>query len=156
MFEEKAHEYDHQANKVWHAKLRNQTEESEKAPHDNVREESELKGVLRSPADNERMEFVGAVEVVVLKGVDDVESNEPTDDREGEKDRSEMKIAANSQPCAEWSQRKGDAEVDMSEVGETFGERVKANDREGHGRKNKTDEVDEPGDGAECRGAENA
>ena len=46
-----------------------------------------------------------------------------------------MNIASNGEPCADGSQGKSDAEVDMSKVGETFGKGIETNNREAPGGK---------------------
>ena len=46
-------------------------------------------GVARAPAHDQRMQAVLAVEFIILQGVDDVETDEPEDDGDGQQHRQQ-------------------------------------------------------------------
>jgi hypothetical protein len=50
-------------------------------------EEGELQRILRAPAHDQGMKAVGAVEFVILDGVNDVESDQPADNSQREDNR---------------------------------------------------------------------
>ena len=104
------------------------------------------------------MQAVCAVEFIVLQRVNDVEANEPEDNGPGQNqgkegaflqqepsvfDGEKIKAALDRQPGADGGQRQGEAEINVSEIREAFGQRIKANQEKRHGRKIETSPVDE-------------
>lgn len=122
MFEKERDENEQRADVKGDAEAVEEAENDEQAPHHEVNEEGELEGVLGSPADHERVEVVFAVEVVILNGVDDVEADEPADDSKPKDDGDDVDGSTDGEPGADGSEREGDAEVDVGEVGEAFGQ----------------------------------
>ena len=95
------------------------------------------------------------VEFVVLQGVDQVESDEPEDD--GEREQEDLHPlqpghggAADGEPGADGSKGEGEAEEDMGEIGESFRERIEADDGKSDGGEPETHRIDEPRRGDEA------
>src|SRR5688572_4791734 len=143
VFEEEAGEDDQEGDKVGNPEAGEQSVDREQAPHKQVDKEGKLKRVFWAPADDEGMEAVGAVEVVVLDGIDDVEADQPADDGEREDDGRDVELPADGEPSADGSEGEGDAEVDVGEVGEALRERIKTDDGEGDGGEKEAEPVDE-------------
>src|SRR6266581_1173165 len=77
MFQQQAAQNDDQRDQVCHAEHAKQSEGGQQAPHQEVRQESRLQRVLRTPPNDQRMQAVPAVELVVLQCVDNVEADQP-------------------------------------------------------------------------------
>src|ERR1044071_4918520 len=104
------------------------------------------------------MEAVGPIEFIVLEGVNDVEADEP-EDHGGSKDqgkegapgrreppvfdREKVKAARDGEPGPDGRQGQGQAEVDMGEIGEAFGQRIEADEEEGDRREVETGAVEQ-------------
>src|SRR5437762_11197373 len=95
------------------------------------------------------MQLMRAVELVILQRVNDVEADEPEHDRRRQQQRQDRAFAQwleceavlDREPRADGRQREGYTEKHVREIGEALGERIKADEKQRHGREVKTDFV---------------
>src|SRR5205807_266442 len=123
-----------------------------------VRQQGRLLRVLRAPANDQRMQAVLAVEFVVLQRVNDVETDQPKhdssrhydrqkgtllQDQPALLDREKIETSFDREPRANGREGKSQAEENVREIREAFGQRIKAHRKQGNRRKVKTDWIDE-------------
>ena len=86
---------------------------------------------FRNPkCDDKRTQIFPAIEVIILRGVDDIEPGDPANYSKAKNHWRQSKLAGLCQPRADWSNREREAEKKMRRVRETFRERVKENDQQ--------------------------
>ena len=76
------------------------------------------------------MQTFAAIEIVVLRGVDEVEAAHPAKHAEAENEWRQREPAGLRKPGSDWGDTQSKAEKKMSRVGKTFREGVKENDCE--------------------------
>ena len=101
--------------------------------HDRVKERRHDEGSSGAQARRNGSQAFAAVELLVLKRIDDVEARRPEEDREAEEDRQGRNGAAHRDPCPDGRQREAKAEDEMGERGEALrvgvGEQKRQRDR---------------------------
>ena len=73
--------------------------------------------------------FSCAIELIILRGVDDIETGDPANYAEAKNDWRESKFAGLRNPCADRRNRQREAEKKMRRGREAFRQRVKENDQ---------------------------
>ena len=68
---------DHHADPVGHFECGQQAEDHEQDEHDNMHEKGGVQRIGRAPAHDDGVQFVRAVELKILNGVNDVEPDQP-------------------------------------------------------------------------------
>src|SRR5437667_10869696 len=101
-----------------------------------MRQESGFQRVVRTPANDQRMQAMFSVELIVLERVDDIEADEPKDDGHGQDqgkecallenqpsifDGKELEAAFERQPRAEGRERQGEAEEEEGKISHALG-----------------------------------
>lgn len=159
---------DQHSDPVRETEAREQSQKDQQSEHQDVREQSGLQGVVWPPAHDERMQFVSAVKIVILNGVDHVEADEPEEHHDGHgggQQRAvaqvaqhllepmparrvgggvdELEAARHGNPRAHRRQCEREAQHHVGEIGEAFGEGVKENHRQCRGGQHEAKWVDE-------------
>src|SRR5947208_4867237 len=110
------------------------------------------------------MQLMRAVELVILQRVNDVKADEPEHDRRRQQQRQDRAFAQwpeceavlDREPRADGRQREGYTEKHVREIGEALGERIKADEKQRHGREVKTDFVQQETEENEAQTAQRA
>src|SRR5690606_14645657 len=91
------------------------------------------------------MQLLVAIELLVLKRINDVKTAYPGDYGQGKQDGKQGKRAGNHQIGANRGQRKSQPQNQMAQSGKPFGIAVTQHNQQGHRGQVKTKRVDEPG-----------
>ncbi len=93
---------------------------------------------------HQRTQSLCAIELMILRRVDDVEARDPEQHREREHQRRQREVPAHGQPRADWGHREREPEEEMAERREALGERVEEDDQQRDGRQAKAERIDPP------------
>ncbi len=99
-----------------------EAEGDQSGEHEPVKDLGEEQAFLDAEFDDERVEIGLAIEGVVLGGVDEIETGDPEKHGEGEDEWWQSEVALDGEPSADWRDGEGEAEEEVAEGGEPFGE----------------------------------
>src|SRR5258706_8335868 len=110
------------------------------------------------------MQALPPVEFVVLKGVNDVEANQPEYDRHAEQQgddprlfgegRGKSEAALDRKPGSDGRERQRQAEPEMSVIREPFRQGIEADKKEGYRRETEANRIEQPTGHNETAGAQ--
>src|SRR5207253_8869879 len=86
-----------------------------------------------------------AINVVIVRHIDQIETGDPTDHSSGRNDRCKIDMASLGNPRPDRGEGQREAKKKMGRGGEAFCERVEKNDGEGNRRENESQAIDERG-----------
>lgn len=99
-----------------------EAEGDQSGEHQPVKDLSEEQAFLDAEFDDERVEIGLTIKSVVLGSVDEIETGDPEKHGEGEDEWWQSEVALDGEPGADWRDGEGEAEEEVAEGGEPFGE----------------------------------
>ena len=127
------------------AQIRQPPEHSEHREHQPVQRLRQRHASCDAHFHHERMQPLGAIEFMILRGVNDVEPGHPQQHRQRENQRRKIEMPAHGEPCADGRNGKREAEKEVAEMREPLRERIEKHNRERHGREPEAQRIDECG-----------
>src|SRR5689334_4065625 len=142
MFVDEQRGYGADADEGQHAELQREDQRQKTGDHHHMKELSGAKRAGDTEHAREAEEAFGAIELVVLTGVDDVEAGGPKGDGGGEPQNSRVERAADGDPGGGRCDAEREAEHQMRERREALGEGVEEDDGERGGREVEAERVE--------------